>query len=103
MSHQFLDKGSGTVVMDRQDYLNECYRQLNNQQFCEKVNEDPTEGIKTRDGFLPQKASFWGHYIIDKETHNYLPLKIPKQVVVISCLKSTKLEIQVDPTGLKNG
>jgi len=25
------DKGSGTVVMNRQDYLNECYRQLNNQ------------------------------------------------------------------------
>ena len=37
------DKGSGTVVMNRQDYINECYRQLNNQQFHKKVYADPTE------------------------------------------------------------
>ena len=36
------DKGSGTVVMSRQNYLDECYRQLNDPSFYKRVNEDPT-------------------------------------------------------------
>lgn len=46
------DKGSGTVVMDRQNYLDECYRQLNNQHFYNKVTDDPTDDINKR-------ARFW--------------------------------------------
>ena len=42
------DKGSGTVVMNRQNYLDECYRQLNDPTFYKRVNEDPTEGINKR-------------------------------------------------------
>ena len=34
------DKGSATVVMDREWYLRECYRQLENTNFCKKTNED---------------------------------------------------------------
>ena len=32
------DKGSGTVVMNRQNYLDECYRQLNDLSFYKRVN-----------------------------------------------------------------
>lgn len=46
------DKGSDTVVMDRQNYLDECYRQLNNQHFYNKVTDDPTDDINKR-------ARFW--------------------------------------------
>ena len=31
------DKGSGTVVMNRQNYLDECYRQLNDPSFYKRV------------------------------------------------------------------
>ena len=40
------DKGSATVVMDREWYLRECYRQLENTNFYEKTNEDRTPKIK---------------------------------------------------------
>ncbi|KAL9988930.1 hypothetical protein ACROYT_G003426 [Oculina patagonica] len=70
------DKGSGTVVMDRQLYLNECYRQLNNQQFYKREKKDPTDHITERvkkylKGLLKDN-------IINKETHRYLTPQDPK-------------------------
>ncbi|XP_078374508.1 uncharacterized protein LOC144658057 [Oculina patagonica] len=70
------DKGSGTVVMDIQLYLNECYRQLNNQQFYKREKKDPTDHITGRvkkylKGLLKDN-------IINKETHRYLTPQDPK-------------------------
>lgn len=64
------DKGSGTVVMDRQNYLHECYRQLNNQHFYNKVTDDPTDDINKRVRFLAPRLL--ADDVINKETYNYL-------------------------------
>ena len=39
------DKGSGTVVMDRDWYINECNRQLNDNKFYKQLDEDMTNKI----------------------------------------------------------
>jgi len=70
------DKGSGTVVMNRQDYLNECYRQLNNQQFYKKVNEDPTDNITKRVRFYLNRL--YSDNVIDNGTYYYLLPQGPK-------------------------
>ena len=36
------DKGSSVVIMDRGSYLDEAYRQLSDQNYYEKLDEDPT-------------------------------------------------------------
>ena len=48
------DKGSGTVAMNRQNYLDECYRQLHDPSFYKRVNEDRAEDINK---FLPQEVT----------------------------------------------
>ena len=70
------DKGSGTVVMNRQSYLDECYRQLNDQLFYKRVTEDPTEDINKRVRFYLKRLL--ADKIIDKETHRYLTPHDPK-------------------------
>ena len=70
------DKGSGTVVMNRQSYLDECYRQLNDQLFYKRVTEDPTEDINKRVRFYLKRLL--ADKIIDKETHRYLTPQDPK-------------------------
>ena len=52
--------------MDRQNYLDECYRQLNNQHFYNKATDD----INKRVRFLAQRLL--ADDVIDKETYNYL-------------------------------
>ena len=42
------DKGSAVVVWDREDYVMEADRQLNDKQVYEEIEEDPTvELVKT--------------------------------------------------------
>ena len=36
------DKGSVVVVWDREDYLKEAYRQLDDKELYEQVSEDPS-------------------------------------------------------------
>ena len=36
------DKGSVVVVWDREDYLKEAYRQLDDKEVCEQVPDDPS-------------------------------------------------------------
>ena len=62
--------------MDRQHFLNKCYRQLKNQLFYKKVNEESTEGINKRVRFYLKRLLSEG--IIDKETDNYLTPQGPK-------------------------
>ena len=40
------DKGSGTVVMDKTWYIDECNRQLNDSKFYKRLNEDITADIQ---------------------------------------------------------
>ena len=42
------DKGSGTVVMDRDWYINECLRQLNDTKFYKLLDNDITTDIQNR-------------------------------------------------------
>ena len=46
------DKGSGTVVMDKTWYIDECNRQLNDSKFYKRLNEDITADIQKRVTFL---------------------------------------------------
>ena len=42
------DKGSGTVVMDKTWYIDECNRQLSDTKFYKRLNEDTTADIQKR-------------------------------------------------------
>ena len=64
--------------MNRQDYLDECYRQLNDPSFYKRVNEDPTEDINKRVRFYLKRLL--ADNIIDKQTHRYLTPENPKAV-----------------------
>ena len=82
------DKGSGTVVMNRQNYLDECYRQ----HFYKKIEEDPTEQINRRVRFYLDRLLT--DSIIDKETHRYLIPQDPKPGRFYILPKFTNREIQ---------
>ena len=41
-------EGSATVVMDRDWYMNECLRQLNNTKFYRPLDNDITDDIQKR-------------------------------------------------------
>jgi hypothetical protein len=84
------DKGSAVVVMNTSDYLREGYQQLNDRQFYQKLDSDPTGNIATkinkviqemvdRNLITPKMASF---LIIDKPKPGrfYLLPKIHKKV-----------------------
>ena len=62
--------------MNRQDYLDECYRQLNDPSFYKRVNEDPTEDINKRVRVYLKRLL--ADNIIDKQTHRYLTPENPK-------------------------
>ena len=42
------DKGSGTVIMDYNWYVDECLRQLNDNKYYQKQTKDLTEKIQER-------------------------------------------------------
>ena len=63
------DKGSATVVTDRDWYLNECYRQLGDTTFYEKAKKDWTYKVHIQvkcyhDGVLQDD-------LIDEKTYDY--------------------------------
>ena len=62
--------------MNRQDYLDECYRQLNDQQFYKRVSIEPTEDVKKRVCFYLKRLI--ANSVIDEETHRYLTPQVPK-------------------------
>ena len=64
------DKGSGTVVMDRDWYVNECNRQLNDAKFYRHLDADITNDIAKRVTVYKDKMNADGH--IDDETKSYL-------------------------------
>ena len=48
ISIKSADKGSATVLMDRDRYINECLLQLNDTKFYRPLNNDITDDIQKR-------------------------------------------------------
>ena len=70
------DKGSGTVVMDKQLYIDECNRQLTDTKFYEKHDNDITNKVtRTVTRYLEQMKQ---NKDIDKDTYSYLLPKDPR-------------------------
>ena len=70
------DKGSGVVVMDREDYINEGLRQLNDTKFYEKVKENPT--LTFNQEIEIELNSMLNKGEIDKKCKDYLFIKEPR-------------------------
>ena len=70
------DKGSGTVVMNRDWYINKCLRQLNDTKFYKTLDNDITNDIQKRIQVYVQRM----HHdkIIDDDTRRFLIQTDPK-------------------------
>ena len=70
------DKGSGTVVMDRNWYIDECLRQLNDSKFYKTLDKDITTDIQKRVQIYVQRMH--RDQIIDDHTKRFLLQTDPK-------------------------
>ena len=64
------DKGSGTVVMDKSWYIDECNRQLNDAKFYRQLDGDITDTIQQRVTVYIERMFNDGY--IDEKTKKYL-------------------------------
>ncbi len=64
------DKGSATVVMSREAYMAEAYRQLNDSRYYRKLDEEPTEKFANEVKDLILEMANAGH--INEDTKKYL-------------------------------
>ena len=64
------DKGSGTVVMDKSWYIDECNRQLNDAKFYRQLDGDITDTIQQRVTVYIERMFNDGY--IDEKTITYL-------------------------------
>lgn len=64
------DKGSGTVIMDRDWYINECLGQFNDTKFYRRLDTDITSDIQTRGEFFIKRLHKDG--FIDYKTRQFL-------------------------------
>ena len=65
-----VDKGSGTVIMDYNWYLDECLRQLNDNKYYKKQTKDHTEKIQQR--IKEYTSRMYNDKLIDEKTYKYL-------------------------------
>ena len=63
------DKGSGTVVMDKSWYIDECNRQLNDAKFYRQLDGDITDTIQQRVTVYIERMFNDGY--IDENTKKY--------------------------------
>ena len=70
------DKGSGVVVMDRNWYIDECSRQLNDSKFYKTLDKDITTDIQKRIRIYVERMH--RDKIIDDHTKRFLILTDPK-------------------------
>ena len=70
------NKGSGTVVMDPEWYINECIRQLNNSKFYRRLDIDITSNIQKRVQIFIKRLNQDG--FIDYKTKQFLIQTDPK-------------------------
>ena len=64
------DKGSGTVIMDKTWYIDECNRQLNDSKFYRRLNEDITADIQKRVTVYVNRM--YTDDLFDEKTKQYL-------------------------------
>ena len=64
------DKGSGTVVMDKTWYIDECNRQLTDTKFYRRLNEDITADIQKRVTVYVNRM--YKNKLINHKTRQYL-------------------------------
>ena len=64
------DKGSGTVIMDYNWYVDECLRQLNDNKYYQKQTKDLTEKIQQR--IKECTSRMYNDKLIDEKTCKYL-------------------------------
>ena len=64
------DKGSGTVIMEWDWYINECLRQLNDTKIYRRLDTDFTSDIQTRVEFFIKRLHKDG--FIDYKTKQFL-------------------------------
>jgi len=70
------DKGSGVVVMDKDHYVSEAERQLNDTMFYQKLAHDPTEEFQEKVCTTLKKMLEAGQ--ISEKNYDYLVVKNPK-------------------------
>ena len=88
------NKGLMTEVMSRQDYLTRVMKHLNNQDFYERLDEDPTNHFAEEiTSFLTDMRD---RHIIDEDTLNYLQPQNSWTPTVTSYLRSTRMEFRKD-------
>ncbi|CAJ0936692.1 unnamed protein product [Ranitomeya imitator] len=74
------DKGGATVVMDREDYLNEIRRQLADPEVYERLPQDPKFEIARDIKMVLEKAK--DKFIIDQDLYDFLTVKFPITPVI---------------------
>lgn len=70
------NKGSATVVMSREAYMAEAYRQLTDHRYYRRLEEDPTEEFAHKVEILIEQIFEEGH--VDKDTREYLRPENPR-------------------------
>ncbi|XP_041417084.1 uncharacterized protein LOC108715416 [Xenopus laevis] len=70
------DKGGSIVVMNKEDYLKEAHRQLNNTEHYKPLNNDPTERLKTDIDMFLEDACLTG--VISPEIQELLRKDNPR-------------------------
>jgi hypothetical protein len=70
------DKGSAIVLMNMSDYLREGYKQLNDQQFYQKLDSDPTNKIAIKINKVIQEMV--DRNLITEKMASYLIIDNPK-------------------------
>ena len=71
-----VDKGSATVVMSRQDYLDRVMSHLQNEEYYLKLDEEPTSRYAQEITCLLTEMT--DRQVIDKETFKYLRPQDPR-------------------------
>ena len=74
---QSADKGPATVLMDRDWYINECLRQLNDTKFYRPLDNDITDDIQKRVQVYVERI-LHDKIIDDKLTKRFLIRSYPK-------------------------
>ena len=69
------DKGGSIVIMNTTDYISKANRQLNNHNYYEKLQEDPTQKFNSHINHLIHQA--WRLNIIQESTYINLQTKEP--------------------------
>ena len=84
------DKGSAVVVMNTTDYLREGYRQLQDEQFYQKISGDITNKISN--SIMEQLITMKPLGVITEKNFDYLNIKNPSEARFYLLRKNSQKE-----------